>query len=79
MAHDSRHAAGQSLSAAIHDQLPEADGLLFHSRFTGDRCAAVFDRAFDRLQVVATETLMLRVEVLDTLDEYDIVLTEPEN
>jgi len=79
VAHDSRHAAGQSLSAAVHNLLPEADGVLFHSRFTGDRCAAVFDRALDRLQVVSIEPLMQRVEVLDALDEYDIVLTEPED
>ena len=34
--HDGNHAAGRALSAAVHAGVPEADGFLFSSRFTGD-------------------------------------------
>lgn len=30
--------------------MPEADGFLFSSRFTGDACVAVFGRAFGKLE-----------------------------
>ena len=46
VAHDGNHAAGRALSAAVHAGVPEADGFLFASRFPGDACVAVFDRAF---------------------------------
>ena len=36
--HDGNHAAGRALSAAVHTSVPEADGFLFSSRFTGDAC-----------------------------------------
>lgn len=38
--HDSNHAAGRALSAATFADVPEADGLMFQSRFTGHRCIA---------------------------------------
>lgn len=41
VAHDSNHAAGRALSAAVHDNLPEADGFPYASRFTGEYCVAV--------------------------------------
>ncbi len=49
----------------------------FRSRFTGDLCVAVFDRAFVRLRVGGTSELVRHAEFLDALDEYDIVLTGP--
>lgn len=75
--HDGNHAAGRALSAAVHGGVPEADGFLFASRFTGDLCVAVFDRAFGRLRAGGTGELARHVEFLDALDEYDIVLTGP--
>lgn len=75
--HDGNHAAGRALSAAVHAGVPEADGFLFASRFTGDACVAVFDRAFGKLRVIAIEELARHVEFLDALDDYGIVLTEP--
>ena len=77
VAHDSNHATGRALSAAVHDDLPEADGFLYASRFTGEHCVAVFDRAFDRLRADRDVELARHAEFLDVLDEYDIVLTEP--
>lgn len=77
VAHDGNHAAGRALSAAVHGGVPQADGFLFTSRFTGDLCVAVFDRSFGRLRVSGTAELVRHTEFLDTLDEYDIVLTGP--
>ena len=77
VAHDGNHAAGRALSAAVHASVPEADGFLFASRFTGDTCVAVFDRAFGRLRALGVAELIRHVEFLDALDDYGIVLTEP--
>ena len=76
MAHDGNHAAGRALSAAVHANLPEADGFLFPSRFTGHACVAVFERAFGKLTALDIADLAAHVEFLDALDDYDIVLTE---
>lgn len=75
VAHDTNHAAGRALSATVHASVPEADGFLYHSRFTGEACVAVFDRAFDRLEAVEVAPLAEQADVLDVLDEYDITLT----
>ncbi len=77
VAHDGNHAAGRALSAAVHAEVPEADGFVFASRFTGDSCVAVFDRAFGKLRALGVDDLIRHVEFLDALDDYDIVLTEP--
>ena len=77
VAHDGNHAAGRALSAAVHAGVPEADGFLFPSRFTGDICVAVFDRAFGKLRVLDLVELVRHVEFLNALDDYGIVLTEP--
>ena len=77
VAHDGNHAAGRALSAEVHANLPEADGFLFPSRFTGHACLAVFDRAFDRLAAFDIADLVGHVDFLDALDDYDIVLTKP--
>ena len=70
------HAAGRALSATVHANLPEADGFLFPSRFTGHACVAVFERAFGKLTALDIADLAAHVEFLDALDDYDIVLTE---
>ena len=67
---------GRALSAAVHANLPEADGFLFPSRFTGHACVAVFERAFGKLTALDIADLAAHVEFLDALDDYDIVLTE---
>lgn len=63
--------------AAVHEGLPEAHGFLFTSRFTGDPCVTVFDRAFGRLQAVDAAEILQHGEFLDALDQYDIVQTRP--
>ena len=77
VAHDGNHAAGRALSAAVHAGVPEADGFLFASRFTGDSCVAVFERAFERMAMLDIADLVRHIEFLDALDDYGIVLTEP--
>ena len=75
VAHDGNHAAGRALSAAVHSLLPQADGFLFASRFTGDTCVAVFERAIGKLEPLDVTDLVRHVAFIAALDEYDIVLT----
>ena len=77
VAHDGNYSAGRTLSAAVHAGVPEVDGILFASWFTGDGCVAVFGRAFGRLKALDIAELVRHVEFLDALDDYGIVLTEP--
>ena len=75
--HDGNHAAGRALSSAVHRGLPEADGFLFSSRFTGDACVAVFDRALGKLTTLDVDELVHHSAFLDVIEDYRIVLTEP--
>lgn len=77
VAHDSNHAAGRSLSAATFAKVPEADGFLYHSRFTGHLCAAIFDRAIGKLHALRAGPLIQHADFLEALDEYGIHLTTP--
>ena len=77
VAHDSNHAAGRALSAATFADVPEADGFLFESRFTGHLCVAVFDRAIGKLQLLSVTPLIKNADFLESLDDYDILLTTP--
>ncbi len=75
--HDGNHAAGRALSRAVYALVPEADGFLFDSRFTGHACVAVFERALDKLQTIDVQPLARHADFLDALDEYGIRLTAP--
>ncbi|MCE2432497.1 MAG: RES family NAD+ phosphorylase [Candidatus Latescibacteria bacterium] len=75
--HDSNHLEGRSLSADVHAYLPDADGFLYHSRFTGHWCCAIFDRAFDKLDTLAVSPLTQHADFWDALNDYDITLTIP--
>ena len=75
VAHDSNHAAGRALSAATFADVPEADGFLFESRFTGHPCVAVFDRALGKLQVRSITPLIEHADFLQALDDYGVLLT----
>ncbi len=77
VAHDGNHAAGRALSGVVHGGVPEADGFVFASRFTGDRCIAVFERAGGRLRTDGIVELIRQAEFLETLEDYDIIPTEP--
>ena len=45
---------------------------MFASRFTRDRCVAIFERAFDRLRASDIAELVRHAEFLGALDDYDI-------
>ena len=77
VAHDGNHAAGRALSRAVHALVPEADGFIFKSRFTGHDCFAVFERAFHKLLAIDVRSLTMHADFLDALDDYDIRLTAP--
>ena len=79
VSHGGNHAAGRALSGAVHGGVPEADGFVFASRFTGDRCVAIFERAFGGLRASGVAELIRHEEFLEALDDYDIVLTVSPN
>lgn len=76
-AHDTNHAAGRALSAAVHAGVPEADGFLWQSRFTEDACVAVFDRAIGKLALSGVVPLISVDQFWQLLDDYGIAMTAP--
>ena len=74
VAHDADHRAGQSLSEATYADVPEADGFVYRSRFTGDACVAVFDRAIGKLAAREVTALVEHPKFADVLIEYGITL-----
>ena len=74
--HDANHAAGRALSAATYANVPEADGFLWTSRFTGDICVAVFDRATVKLEASDVTSLIECKGFFDMLDDYKIKLVD---
>ena len=60
-----------------HRGTPLAEGFVFPSRFTGDGCVAIFERAFGRLRAIGMAELIRHAEFLAALDDYDIVLIRP--
>jgi hypothetical protein len=72
-----RQADGQALSHALHNQVPEADGLIYNSRFTSDGCVAIFDRAFSALHSHAVQPLTQIQEVHEALRTAGITLVRP--
>ena len=74
VAHDADHRAGQSLSAATYANVPEADGFVYQSRFTGHTCMAVFDRAAGKLAVRDMTRLVQHRKFADVLIDYEITL-----
>lgn len=74
VAHGSNHSAGRVLSSATYAVVPEADGFLFHSRFTGHLCAAVFDRTIDKLEAIGIAPLIEHADFLEAIEDYEITL-----
>jgi hypothetical protein len=72
-----RQADGQTLSHAVYTQVPEADGLIYDSRFTSDGCIAIFDRAFGVLHSQAVQPLTRIPEVHQVLRTAGITLVRP--
>ena len=74
VAHDADHRAGQALSVATYRTVPEADGFVYRSRFTGHTCIAVFDRATAKLSVRDVTGLMHHQRFAEVLGDYEITL-----
>ena len=73
--HDSNHQEGRLLSAAVYTRIPNADGFLYRSRYTGHLCCAVFDRAISsKLNTVSVTRLSQHADCSNALSEYDITL-----
>ena len=61
----------------VYTQVPEADGLIYDSRFTSDGCIAIFDRAFGALHSQAVQPLTRIAEVHQVLRTAGIILVRP--
>ena len=72
--HDANHRAGQSLSAATYANVPDADGFVYQSRFTGHTCVAIFDRAIGKLAVRDVTGLVQHPKFADVFIDYEITL-----
>lgn len=72
--HDANHRAGQSLSAATYANVPDADGFVYQSRFTGHTCVAIFDKAIGKLAVRDVTGLVQHPKFADVLIAYKITL-----
>lgn len=72
-----RQADGQTLSHSVYSQVPEADGLIYDSRFTSDGCIAIFDRAFSALHNQAVQRLTHAQAVHEALRTAGITLVRP--
>ncbi len=61
------HGQGQAFSEAVHDQMPDIDGILFDSRLTTGGCVAIYDRAFSTLSspppIALVQSAMLPAEI----------------
>lgn len=71
--HDSNHHEGRSLSEDVHAHT-QADGFLYHSRFTRDLCCAIFARAFGKLNTLAVRSLTRHAGLWTALNDYNIYL-----
>lgn len=67
------HVAGQAFAEALHRQAA-VDGIIFDSRLTGAPCAAIFDRAFARLQASPPVDLLRVAALADELRARDIIV-----
>ena len=65
-------------SAATYANVPEADGFVYQSRFTGHTCMAVFDRAAGKLAVRDMTRLVQHRKFADVLIDYEITLCRTE-
>jgi hypothetical protein len=72
--HDSNHHEGRLLSIAFYTLTDDVDGFLYCSRFTGEDCYAIFDRAFDKLNWVSVTALIRRPSFWNALSNYHINL-----
>lgn len=67
------HTAGQAFAEALHGRTA-VDGIIFDSRLTGAPCAAIFDRAFARLQASKPIDLLRVAALVDELNARDIIV-----
>lgn len=71
-----RHfAAGQALGRSIYHEHAYVDGMLYHSRITGEDCLAVFDRAVRKLMVLDAAELKDCARLLPLLQAQGIRLS----
>lgn len=69
------HDAGQEFSERVYNTSEEIDGILYESRFTGELCAVIFDRAVERcLDAGKCTPLTDEPELEGALEEFNVEL-----
>lgn len=69
------HGAGQKFSERVYNTSEEIDGILYESRFTGELCAVLFDRAVERcLDAGKCTPLTAEPELEGALEEFNVEL-----
>lgn len=68
------HHAGQAFSEDLYREHPEVDGILFDSRLTTGRCAAIYDRALAALSAPAPLALVQAALLPDELERLGIIV-----
>lgn len=59
------HTSGQTLSEAVHAEMPDVDGILFNSRLTTGGCVAIYDRSLTAVSAT-TPVALVRSTLLAT-------------
>lgn len=72
---DARHIASRTLSAALHESVPEADGIVYPSRLSHDPCVALYGRACGRLDPIGVHPLWEHADLASVLERYRIRVT----
>jgi len=72
--HARNHSAGRALGRAIYRDHSDIDGFFYHSRFTGEGCFAVFDRAVRKLTLLRTGEVLDQPQLPGLLDQHQIQL-----
>ncbi|MBY4638898.1 RES family NAD+ phosphorylase [Gluconacetobacter entanii] len=69
------HDAGQKFSQHVYNAAKDIDGILYESRFTGELCAVIFDRAVARcLHAEKCTPLTDETELIPALEEFNVAL-----
>jgi len=68
------HTSGQMFSGAVHEQMPDVDGLLFSSRLTDKRCIAIYDRALVALSGTPPIGLIQADQLAKELERLEITV-----
>ncbi|MBS64386.1 RES family NAD+ phosphorylase [Salinisphaera sp.] len=75
--HQKEHDLAQALSAFVRNHLPELDGIIYPSWYTGEDCLALYESGVDKIDHDYTIALTQHEGLYQALDRYRVRLIEP--